>query len=99
MPVFVTCYKNKKALIFCNLFCFYVCCMLCKTHYFNDKTKEDEFMKKLTAILLSVIILVCSSVLVQAEDKEYDVTVTMPEVFYYDAEYASTGNENLFHMI
>ena len=53
-------------------------------------------MKKLTAILLSVIILVCSSVLVQAEDKEYDVTVTMPEVFYYDAEYASTGNDNLF---
>ncbi len=44
-------------------------------------------MKKLTGILLSVIILVCSSVLVQAEDKDYDVQVhSVSQVYYYDAE-------------
>ncbi len=44
-------------------------------------------MKKLTAILLSVIILVCSSVLVQAEDNDYDVQVhSVSQVYYYDAE-------------
>lgn len=44
-------------------------------------------MKKLTAILLSVIILVCSSVLVQAEDKEYEAKAyTDHKVYYYDGE-------------
>ena len=44
-------------------------------------------MKKLTAILLSVIILICTSVLVQAEDREYDAKAyTDYKVYYYDGE-------------
>ena len=44
-------------------------------------------MKKLTAILLSVIILICTSVLVQAEDMDYESRVySSQQVYYYDAE-------------
>ena len=44
-------------------------------------------MKKLIAILLSVIILVCTSVLVQAEDMDYESRVySSQQVYYYDAE-------------
>lgn len=44
-------------------------------------------MKKLTAILLLVIILICTSVLVQAEDMDYESRVySSQQVYYYDAE-------------
>lgn len=44
-------------------------------------------MKKITVIFLSIIILCSFSVLVQAEDKDYDVQVhSVSQVYYYDAE-------------